>query len=88
MNALPEYLGEGVYASFDANLNLIWLLVEHETNDELKTLVRLERIALDTTAFSALLRFADRCWPQPEVTYGEEAEDESPPQGDDQGKTA
>ncbi|HET6462844.1 MAG TPA: hypothetical protein VFH33_03505, partial [Candidatus Krumholzibacteria bacterium] len=64
------------------------LLIEHEVTDERKTLVRLERIALDTTAFSALLRFADRCWPQPEVTYGDEAEDENQGEGEGPGKAA
>ena len=65
MNALPEYLGDGVHASFDPDRNQIWLLVERAENQlSGRPIVRVDRVPLNTTVFSALIRFADRVWPE------------------------
>jgi hypothetical protein len=66
MNALPEDLGHGVFASFDPEHNTIWLLSERNENSLSKRpVVRVDRVALNTTTFSALMRFADKVWPEP-----------------------
>ncbi len=46
-----DYLGDGVYASFDGHQ--IWLAVNHHTN---------KQVALDPNVMSALLRYAQRVW--------------------------
>jgi hypothetical protein len=66
-NAISEYLGDGVTAQFDPDGNQIWLIVERkEPAVKLAHVLHVERVALDTTVFSALCRFADRCWPEGE----------------------
>jgi len=45
----PEYLGDGVYASFDGYSYTIWLKTQ-EGNE----------IALEPQVFEALMRYADR----------------------------
>jgi hypothetical protein len=48
----PEYLGDGVYASFDDAFQ-IWLHTEREEG-------KVERIALDSEVFSALVRYRNK----------------------------
>lgn len=50
-----EYLGDGVYASFDGYQ--IWLAANHHTN---------KLVALEAPVMSALSRYAKRCWPPSE----------------------
>jgi hypothetical protein len=55
----PEYIGDGVYASFDG-FN-IWLQTERETG-------RIERIAIEPQVFHALERYRDRIMIPPAPT--------------------
>ena len=56
MNEHQDYLGDGVYASFDGYQ--IWLAVNHHEN---------KQIALEPRVMESLMRYAEKVWGRKEA---------------------